>query len=1208
MLKLITKKVFNPCKLRLRKGVFLVEASAGTGKTFSISILYLRLLIGQCDKKNLYKNFLEVEKILILTFSESDIKEFRYRLKKEIRCFRIACIRGYSSNKLFSELLKQIINIDLVILRLLQAENNMSNSSIFTIYSFFWNILKANPIESNILLKQKLLLDERYLHKKAVVNFWRRYFYPLNTNLIKIIQKYWKDPNMLFIDLKPYLIGKLPIICYFSNITESFEERYKLIISFINKFKKQWFKASVNICDIFKYYCFNKMKYTEKNFLFWLKKIDTWTRTKTIDYEIPKELKYFRNMILKKNVYIEKINFYKIPFYFLFKNLSRLYHKIFSFRELILVLALKEVRNEIKKEKDIRRQLGYNDLILKLDCLLNSKYKKKLVDFIQFHYPVVIIDGFQDIDLEQYNILYKIYCKNIFYGCILFFFSDFKQSMYFIYTSNIFTYMRIRKEICFRYTLDINYRSSLNLICAINQLFCSFPVPFVFKDISFFPLKSCVYKNNFRFFINKQMQPAVHFFFKSGCAITSDEYLKVMSYHFSKKIYDLFISCIKEESYLTDYFGNRLLKLSDIVILVRNSNEAKIIYDSLQRFMVPVIFFSNFNNSVFETMEAKDILWILQAILTPEDHTIFYRALFTDILGYSTVFIRNIRDNKNNKEKLIEKFIFYRSIWKKRGVSFMLHTMLIHHGMIKNLLSLVDGRQRFINVMHIMELLQNVSRNFDNQQALIRWLTAQIANPDSGLKNQKVRLYQYDNNAVKIMTIYKSRGLEFPLVFLPFVANFRLRKYFFFHDRKTYERKLDFRCVNEKNFCFSDEERLAEDIRLLYVAITRSIYYCCIGISPIFHSSLYNNYNDVSNVHLSAIGFLVQKGKYGDFDFLHKSLMLLEKESNKNITFSYVRLISNKRFFGLRKDFLFSVGKKFTFLGENKNINVLNKISELNYNKWFITNYSNLICNDRLHVKNNLQKLNLHFCIKNDDKEKSKKLLNSFTFPKGRLSGIFLHDVFECLDFTCSLNKEWLCKKMVRYNIDMIWLPILIKWIKDIIYYPLDGKSLSLSSISSDVKKSELEFYLSVKNIVKSSDFDDICKRYDILSNRRPKIDFFHIHGMLNGSIDLVFFWNNRYYLLDYKSIWLGNEYVDYNTKNMEEAMINHKFDLQYQIYSIALHRFLKIKLLNYDYIHNFGGIYYLFLRGMNRKFMGCGVYYCCPNINLIDKLDNLFC
>lgn len=130
--------------------------------------------------------------------------------------------------------------------------------------------------------------------------------------------------------------------------------------------------------------------------------------------------------------------------------------------------------------------------------------------------------------------------------------------------------------------------------------------------------------------------------------------------------------------------------------------------------------------------------------------------------------------------------------------------------------------------------------------------------------------------------------------------------------------------------------------------------------------------------------------------------------------------------------------------------------------------------------------------------------------------------------------------------------------------------------------------------------------QHDPLSAQAPALNFDDIQGMLKGFIDLVFEHQGRFYVVDYKSNYLGEQPEQYQGEALAQAMLAHRYDLQYQIYSLALHRYLSTRLPDYDYELHMGGVCYLFLRGMQAG-QGSGVYFTRPSLEFIQALDRLF-
>ena len=180
---------------------------------------------------------------------------------------------------------------------------------------------------------------------------------------------------------------------------------------------------------------------------------------------------------------------------------------------------------------------------------------------------------------------------------------------------------------------------------------------------------------------------------------------------------------------------------------------------------------------------------------------------------------------------VVEEFDGYRQIWRKRGVMPMLRALMSARNIAENLLATAGGERRLTDILHISELLQEAGTQLESEHALVRWLSQHILEPDSNASSQQMRL-ESDKHLVQIVTIHKSKGLEYPLVWLPFITNFRVQDQAFYHDRHSFEAVLDLNAAPE-SVDLAEAERLAEDLRLLYVALTRSVWHCSLGVAPL---------------------------------------------------------------------------------------------------------------------------------------------------------------------------------------------------------------------------------------------------------------------------------------------------------------------------------------------------------------------------------------
>lgn len=308
------------------------------------------------------------------------------------------------------------------------------------------------------------------------------------------------------------------------------------------------------------------------------------------------------------------------------------------------------------------------------------------------------------------------------------------------------------------------------------------------------------------------------------------------------------------DALLTNGDSSRPVRASDISVLVRSRREAALIRDALTLLAIPSVYLSN-RDSVFETLEAQEMLWVLQAVMAPERENTLRSALATSMMGLTALDIETLNNDENAWDAVVEEFDGYRQIWHKRGVMPMLRALMSARNIAENLLATAGGERRLTDILHISELLQEAGSQLESEHALVRWLAQHILEPDSNASSQQLRL-ESDKHLVQIVTIHKSKGLEYPLVWLPFITHFRVQDQAFYHDRHSYEAVLDLSHA-EESIALAEAERLAEDLRLLYVALTRAVWHCSLGVAPLVRRR--SDKKGETDVHQSALGRLLQK-------------------------------------------------------------------------------------------------------------------------------------------------------------------------------------------------------------------------------------------------------------------------------------------------------------------------------------------------------------
>ncbi|WP_370602510.1 exodeoxyribonuclease V subunit beta [Citrobacter cronae] len=1162
----------DPLRLPLT-GERLIEASAGTGKTFTIAALYLRLLLG-LGGSAAFPRPLTVEELLVVTFTEAATEELRGRIRSNIHELRIACLRETTDNPLYARLLDEIADKKQAAQWLLLAERQMDEAAVFTIHGFCQRMLSLNAFESGMLFEQQLIEDESLLRYQACADFWRRHCYPLSRDIAQVIFETWKGPQALLRDIERYLQGEAPVIKAPPSDDETLASRHEQILARINRIKQQW-RGSVDELDgLLEASGIDRRKFNRGNQSKWIEKISAWAQEETQSYQLPDALEKFSQRFLQERTKAGGVT----PQHPLFVAIDELLSEPLTLRDLVITRALAEIRSAVAEEKRRRGELGFDDMLSRLDAALRSDSGDALAAAIRTRFPVAMIDEFQDTDPQQYRIFRRIWQHQPETALLLI--GDPKQAIYAFRGADIFTYMKARSEVSAHYTLDTNWRSAPGMVNSVNTLFSQMDDAFMFREIPFSPVKFAEKNQSLRFVLHGETQPAMSMWLMESCGV--GDYQNYMAQVCATQIRDWLKAGHSGDAQLVSGKASRPVRASDISVLVRSRQEAALVRDALTQLAIPSVYLSN-RDSVFETLEAQELLWMLQAVMTPERENTLRSALATSMMGLNAQDIEALNNDENAWDAVVEEFDGYRQIWHKRGVMPMLRALMTNRQIAENLLATAGGERRLTDILHISELLQEAGSQLESEHALVRWLSQHILEPDSNASSQQLRL-ESDKHLVQIVTIHKSKGLEYPLVWLPFITNFRVQDQAFYHDRSSFEAVLDLSDARE-SVELAEAERLAEDLRLLYVALTRSVWHCSLGVAPLIRRR--GDKKGDTDVHQSALGRLLQKGEPMDAVGLRGAIDALGCDD--------IACLTPGQPDGERWQVAQPVSATLS----------ARTLQRTPGDGWRVTSYSGLQQRGHGIAQDLIPRLDVDAAGVGEVIAESG--LTPHQFPRGASPGTFLHSLFEDLDFTQPVDPHWVEEKLALGGYDAHWTPVLTAWLDVILQAPLNETGVSLSQLSAREKQVEMEFYLPISQPLMASRLDALIRKYDPLSAGCSALDFMQVRGMLKGFIDLVFRHQGRYYLLDYKSNWLGEDSAAYTQQAMASAMQAHRYDLQYQLYTLALHRYLRHRIADYDYERHFGGVIYLFLRGVDGEDPQQGIYATRPDGELIALMDEMF-
>lgn len=1149
----------DPLALPLH-GRRLIEASAGTGKTYAITSIVLRLLLGH-EPGATGVNPRGIEQILIVTFTNAATEELRGRIRARLRDARlafeedanpcgdefIAALRAASSDRAADHR------------RLALAEIDLDLASIFTIHGFARRMLQRNAFESGASFAAEISDDDGKVVAETLRDVWRERVYPLAKLPASIVLEKWDAAE--FIKRAGSLLGKQGL--RFANRPQrSWQEllremaagecallewwrghgssvRPEMAASKLNKSGRQALDASLAVLE--------SGQATE---------LDQATVTGVSESYLRSEL----NKKAKNN---------DLPALELFALADKLLETSRQLPRRLLVDALELACERLVALKERTGLLGYEDLLRLLDNGLSAAASgERLAAAIREQYPVVLIDECQDTDARQWRVFERIYATP---DSGLFLVGDPKQAIYAFRGADVYAYLKVRRDVGESYTLDTNYRSVAPLIDALNALFqlredkdpfrAGGDMPYVTVRPSHRPDEKPLARDG------EPLAPLQLLVHPGDGPISTGEYRSRMASLAARHMTGLLADTRVR-------IGERALVAGDIACLVRGWPDAKVLARELQRHAIPYVYRGR--ESVYASPEALDVHELLAAVLDPGSERYLRAALGCALLGYDAAELEALLGDERALLAEQQRFLLHARRLREHGVQSALRALLFEHEVPARVLAQPGGERRLTNCLHLLELLQTERETLDSDDALLARLTERIATADGTRDEQQLRL-ESDARRVQIVTLHASKGLEYPVVYLPFPAQYRKADEPLWHDASTLELCYDL-AEGDEALARADEERLAEDMRLLYVGLTRAVHCCVLGVAQ------------------TALG----GGKKGNLEQTAFGYLLGAVEGEAHAALERLVALPGALVFDA------NTAPSFTLAREEASSEL--RAREFNTGierDWSATSYSALLRSVSERAERAFRQPEL------SDGERSRRDSTDwsiFGFDRGAEAGSFLHALLERVDFaqpgSAPANRALIRTVLLRGAREAQWQPALEQMIDDVLGCALDGDGLRLAALAPGQRIAEMGFELPLAPLAASE-----LNRLMNLHEPRAPLGFATIRGMLSGFIDLVFEYQGRYFIADFKSNHLGSRIEDYAPARLEHSIAEHRYDLQYVLYSVALQRFLRARLgAGYDPAAHFGGVYYLYLRGVRRASgADYGVFHTRPSRVLIDALDALF-
>lgn len=1218
----------NPLTLPLN-GSALIEASAGTGKTFTIAILYVRLVLGHGQTEDSTLQNLLPPNLLVVTFTEAATKELRDRIRTRLtqaaevfsdtpdepeppaETALIYQLRneGYPDPATWPECRK----------KLLLAAEWMDEAAVSTIHGFCNRMLSEHAFDSGSLFKLTLETDQSELLDDVARDYWRTFVYPLPPALMGEALSHWKTPTDLrkavrnLID-DPDSLGTPP-----DDVNQAINQVVSQRQSRAQELKAHpWAQWQGEVLDLLN--DLNKSKRLHggsKNAM--VKVWELLINWADSDDLLPEKLDSaagFKNQTPEglDNILKGDAPAPRHPAFEAIEALMDFSQNQPSAKSDILRHASRWMADRLESEKQKRSEMGFDDLLNRLDDALHGARGDQLAATIRRQFPVALIDEFQDTDPVQYRIFDRIYdvAGSDPDTCLLMI-GDPKQAIYAFRGADIYTYLQARLGVRERtYTLGKNFRSARPMVAAVNRVFehsdqYSTEGAFLFGkgDTSPLPFQGVAANGTKRLWaVNGELHPSLVFWTHESGEEDKNGNRKGLAKGTATA--DVAETCASEIARLLTLgqAGQASFALTDnpedlepvapkdIAILVNNRNEASAVRDALGRRRIKSVYLSD-RDSVLTSQEAREMLCWLRAFAEPRQLAYIRAALATPTLGRSWQALNLLLTDELALEREIDRFIGYQQQWQNQGVLPMLRSFLMDFEVPGRLLQRADGERRLTDILHIAELLQQDSLQLDGEHALVHHYTQTLRAADEEDEYRTLRL-ESDAGLVKVITVHKSKGLEYPLVFLPFGTAYRAQsdKQAFVRYHEKQGKLITVFDPAPEDVAKADQERLGEDIRKLYVALTRARFATWVGAAAL------------DNWQQSGLGYLIAgEGESRITDCLSRM-----GEGQPEITVTPLPEAEPTQYNEPAPE---TLGPALESTRETKE-------------DWWIASYSSIeytgMAGTGIAFTGEVEDAQTQNLLEESAQEEGEETppvpdhRNHHNFPKGAGPGTFLHELLEwcsqqgfqrVVDNPAMLREQLIRRCGTRGWHD--WVAPLEYWLLAMITRPLQlqrigNESVSLAGLAT--LRPELEFWFESRN-VSIRKLDQLVTRHTLNGADRPRVEENRFNGMLKGFIDLVFEHNGQYYVLDYKSNTLGEDDVAYTDQAMGDAILDKRYDLQYVLYLLALHRLLKARLPGYDYDQHIGGAVYLFLRGVNAT--SGGAFTDKPPRTLIEQLDALF-
>ena len=1247
------------------QGSRLIEASAGTGKTFTISLLYLRLVLGHRGPDERDARPLTPPEILVSTFTEAAVAELRDRIRARLQ--QAAWLFG-------GALTPEEVDPPLRALHaefdeaerarggflLQRAAEWMDEAAIFTIHGFCQRMLREHAFHSRALFEQELVTDLDPVVGEAIRDFWRSHGYPLAQRDERLANQFarivetpgrLKDRirDLIRRDGSPVALGDA-----LANASSDLPTPAELLDRLAKEQEKaddaQTAARSAWLADTGTLHALWQEKReglhagthreakTADGFRDWLAGIDAWAcgeadlEDKSRDKLVEPRMKAGHDPPeLPALVVIDEWR----------EAARRTQAQVAEIQPVIRAFAALWIRERVATLLAAKRSMGFEDMLIQMRESVDAERNpnaRGMIAAIRAQYPVALIDEFQDTDPLQYDIFSAIYPLGDEtpaadeHAIVLI--GDPKQAIYSFRGADIHSYLTAREATAGRHaSLPRNFRSTEAMVEAVNHLFTladrhpdgafRFPADGGDNPVPFMPVEAQGRKARLVDDRLGEVPALTAWTTPPEESWNAGAYVEQVAVRTAGEIAAMLNAGQAGRCGFESDDGKRTgIQPRDIAVLVRTGDQGQAMRQALTAFGVPAVFLSE-KASVFGSTEAADMLIWLEALADPSRSDRIRLAVSTASLALSLEELEGLLRDEVAFDAICRHFHEWHRIWRSQGVLAAIMGLLHHFTVPARLLAAEErearrGERRLTNLLHLAEWLQVVDHDVDGETALIHRLHLAMT---EGAAEQEIRLEQ-DSEMVRIVTIHSAKGLQYPVVFLPFAALIGrddssaaksgkgsgeiepTRRHR--HGQNVWDMRPDPTTRDR-----AARESIAEEIRLLYVALTRAEFACYLGAGPVTIGT--REPNPGKTAFGQFLGF--EPGAKASAEEIVDALAAWGEHPAVTITTVPERRDPARHRFTAPQAPELSGARRPGFSA---------------FEPWWISSFSALTASvghatplpapEAARDEIRLETETLEASRETPSPQPATPQ-GIHALPRGAHIGTLLHDLIEAVateGFGHYAGRPDRVRRLVARSahpglrgLDETQIEVAAESIDTLLAtrWRMPGEDSPLALADLTRYQAEMEFWLAVE-AADPGQLDRLVCDHVAAGQPRPVLSGQAINGMLKGFIDLTVEHEGRYYLIDWKSNWLGPDASAYTPEALERAVLDARYDLQFVLYLVALHRHLADRLPDYDYDRHIGGAAYVFLRGIEAADAGtsnAGVYTCRPDRGLIESLDALF-